>query len=144
MDLLSIAIVLFIVLEILNIALLYFAPDSRRGNALGFFNAFEKSKSDPEVHALIKYLVNWVAGTKIIFIVLLIVILFAGNEASRTWAIVALILSISVFYWRLFPAIKKMDANDQLTPKGYSKTLKYMIAGFLLVFITAIAGALIW
>jgi len=52
----------------------YFMPESSRCNRLGVFNAYDKSKADPEIHAFVKYLINWVAGTKIIFITLLIVI----------------------------------------------------------------------
>lgn len=47
--------------------MLYFTPGTHRGNGLGVFNAYEKSKSDSEVHSLVKYLINWVAGTKLIF-----------------------------------------------------------------------------
>jgi hypothetical protein len=68
MKILSIAIIAFLVLEVLNVIMLYFTPGTSRGNGLGVFNAYEKSKADPEIHALVKYLINWVAGTKIIFI----------------------------------------------------------------------------
>jgi len=138
MNLLSIAVILFLVLEVLNVILLYFAPGSTKGNGMGFFNAFEKSKKDPEVHALVNYLVNWVAGTKLIFIALLIVVLITGDEITKLWSVVALIVSIAVFYWRLYPSIRKMDDNNYLSPKGYSKTLGYMIAGFLAVFLGAL------
>jgi hypothetical protein len=58
MNILSIVIILFLILETLNVIMLYFTPGTRRGNGLGVFNAYEKSKSDPEVHALVKYLIN--------------------------------------------------------------------------------------
>jgi len=80
MDILSIAIVLFLILETLNVLMLYFTPGTRRGNGLGVFNAYEKSRADEEVHALVKYLINWVAGTKIIFIAILLVILVSGSN----------------------------------------------------------------
>jgi len=63
LDILSIAIVVFLVMETLNICVLYFYPNSRMGNGVGVFRAYGESKSHPEVHALINYLVNWVAGT---------------------------------------------------------------------------------
>ena len=66
MDAISIALMLFGVLELSNVLVLYLAPGSKRGNSVGFFDAYEKSKSDPEIHALVTYLVNWVAGTKLI------------------------------------------------------------------------------
>jgi len=138
MNILSIVIILFLVLETLNVMLLYFTPGSTRGNGMGAFKAFEKSKSDPEIHSMVTYLVNWVAGTKLIFIALLVVVLITGNETTQIFSVVALILSIALFYWRLYPIIKKMDAKDQITPKGYSKTLAIMIGVFILVFVAAL------
>jgi hypothetical protein len=78
-----------------------------------------------------------VAGTKLIFIFLLIVILFTGTDLTQYLAVIALILSILSFYWRLYPMMKTMDQKDQLSPKGYSKTLGIMITSFILVFVAA-------
>lgn len=144
MNILSIVIIAFLVLESLNVILLYFTPGSTRGNGMGAFKAFEKSKADPEVHSMVSYLVNWVAGTKLIFIALLIVILISGNETTQIFSVVALILSIALFYWRLYPIIRKMDAKDQITPKGYSKTLAIMIGVFILVFVAALLVFLVF
>jgi hypothetical protein len=143
MNILSIVIILFLVLETLNVMLLYFTPGSTRGNGMGAFKAFEKSKADPEVHSMVSYLVNWVAGTKLIFIALLIVVLITGNETTQIFSVIALILSIALFYWRLFPIIKKMDTKNQITPKGYSKTLGIMIGGFIFVFVAALVVFLV-
>ncbi len=137
MDILAIAIILFAVLETSNIIMLYFTPGTKRGNGAGVFNAYEKSKSDPETHALIRYLINWVAGTKLIFIALLVVILFTGSYLTRICSVGSLILSISSYFWRLHPLIKKMDNDGYITPRGYSKTLGIMILCFMLVFIAA-------
>lgn len=134
MDLLSGAILAFAVLETLNVILLYFAPESTKGNGVGAFRAFEESKDDPEIHAFVEYLVNWVAGSKLIFISLLIVVAFVGNTETKVLSIIALLLSILTFYWRLYPAIKKLDNQNQIVPKGYSRTLAKMIAGFIGVF----------
>ncbi len=109
MNILSIAILLFLVLEISNVIMLYFTPGTKKGNGLGVFNAYEKSKSDPEIHALIKYLVNWVAGSKLIFIALLIVIIFTADDNTIFFSVIVLILSILTFFWRLFPIIRNMD-----------------------------------
>jgi len=138
MNMLSIAIIIFLVLETLNVFMLYFTPGTRRGNGLGVFNAYEKSKKDPEVHALVRYLINWVAGTKIIFIALLIVILITGDNITKLFSVGALILTILTYFWRLHPSISSMDADGQITPKGYSRILAYMIAGFIVVFVVAI------
>lgn len=138
MNILSIVMIAFIILETSNVLMLYFTPGTKRGNGLGVFNAYEKSKSDPEIHDLIRYLINWVAGTKIIFIALLIVIICIGNDTIKVYSLIVLILSILTFFWRLYPLIRKIDNNKQITPKGYSKTLGIMIACFLAMFSIAL------
>ena len=143
MDTLSIAILIFIILETMNIILLYFAPSSRKGNGVGIFKAFEKSKEYPEIHAFIRYLINWVAGTKLIFIALLIVIMITGTYTTRLYAVAALILSIFSFYWRLYPAIRDMDSRDEISPKGYSRTLFIMITVFIAGFLLALTVSLL-
>jgi hypothetical protein len=138
MDILSTVLMLFGIIELANVLLLYLAPGSRRGNSIGFFNAYEKSKSDPEVHALVSYLVNWVAGTKLIFIVLLIGILITGSPATKVFTGIALIFLIMTFFSRLYPALKKMDEKGQITPHGYSRTLGIMIGVFVATFTVAV------
>ncbi len=137
MDILSIAIIVFLVLETSNVIMLYFTPGTRMGNGMGVFDAYEKSKKDPEVYALLKYLINWVAGTKIIFIALLIVILIIGDSTTKLYSVIALILTILTYFWRLHPTIKNMDTRGQITPKGYSKTLAIMIVSFMSIFAVA-------
>jgi len=138
MDILSAAIIAFAVIETLNIGILYFRPGSRLGNGIGVFDAYRRSEADPETHELVRYLVNWVAGTKLIFVALLVVILVTGSQATKVLAVVALILSILSFFWRLFPAIVRLDRADQITPKGYSRTLGIMIACFVGGFVAAL------
>jgi hypothetical protein len=104
---------------------------------MGYFKAWEKSKSDPEVHDMAKYLVNWVAGTKLIFILLLIIFLIRGDQQVLPIVGVAMVISITTFFWRLFPSIKELDARDQIEPKGYSKTLFWMIVGMVVLFAAA-------
>lgn len=143
MSILSIAIVIFVVLETVNVVTLYFWPGSRLANGVGVFNAWEKSKSDPELHQFVRYLVFWVAGTKLIFIALLLVILLTTDESTKLWTVMALIASILSFFWRLFPIIKALDTAGQITPAGYSKALGYMIAGFIGLFALALVWSLI-
>ncbi|MFA9397620.1 MAG: hypothetical protein ACERKV_05055 [Clostridiaceae bacterium] len=138
MDILSIVIILFILLETSNVIILYFKPDSKRGNGVAAFNAWEKSKDDDEMHEFIKYLVYWVAGTKLIFIVLLIVILLTAGQTTKILSVIALIFSIISYYWRLDPIIRGLDKRGQITPSGYSKTLGIMIGGFIAVFSLAL------
>lgn len=134
MDILSIAILIFIVLETANIIILYFKPDSKLGNGVAVFNAWEKSKEDKDMHEFIRYLVYWVAGTKLIFIVLLVVILLTAGERTKLLTALALVVSIASFYCKLYPIIKALDIRGQINPKGYSKTLSSMILGFIMMF----------
>ena len=133
----KIAIIAFIILETGNIMMMYFLPDSKMGNGVGVFKAWEKSKTDPEIHNFTKYMVNWVAGTKVIFILLLIVFLVWGDDKTLPFVGVAMTLSIATFFFRLFPIIKDMDQKGQVDPKGYSKTLRWMILGMILIFSAA-------
>lgn len=142
MSLLSIAILIFIIMESANVAILYFWPGSQMGNGVGVFNAFHNSESD-EQRLFTSYLVNWVAGVKLIFIFLLAVILAVGTEQVKMWAVVAMILSIATYFWRLHPTIKKLDAMGCITPKGYSKALGWMITGFMLLFTAAFVAHII-
>lgn len=133
----TIVILAFLVLELSNVLALYFAPGSKRANAVGVFSAWEKSKQDPEIHAFIRYLVYWVAGTKLIFILLLGVIALFGNSDLQRISLAALCLATLTFYWRLFPIIQKMDRMGQIKPKNYSTILGAMIAIFVAVFALA-------
>lgn len=131
MPVLTTIVILFLVLETANVAALYFRPGSDKFNALGVFSAWEASKRDPEVHDLVRYLVWWVAGTKLIFIALLATVLVLGDEQLKVVAVGALILAIASFFWRLFPLLRQIDARGQLESPGYSKTLGIMIAVFM-------------
>lgn len=142
MEILSAAIILFVVIETFNIGMLYFRPGSRLGNGMGVFNAYGKAQADPEMRELVGYLVNWVAGTKLIFVGLLLVILVTGSDTTKTFAVVALIVSIMSFFWRLFPTIVRLDRDGQITPKGYSRTLGIMIGCFVGGFVAALAVAI--
>ena len=137
MDILLIAILIFIIMESANVAILYFWPGSRLGNGVAVFNAYFHPGSE-EQRLFTSYLVNWVAGVKLIFIFLLAVILAIGTEQIKLWAVVAMILSIATYFWRLHPTIKKLDAMGCIPPKGYSKALGWMIAGFLIMFTLAL------
>ena len=75
----QIVLVAFMLLEFLNVLALYFAPGSKYANAVGVFTAWEQSKRDPALHAFIQYLVNWVAGVKLIFLALLGLIVVVGD-----------------------------------------------------------------
>ena len=134
MTLLMIVIAGFLLMEVANVVALYLFPDSKLANSVGVFNAWEKSKTDPEIHNFVEYLVNWVAGTKLIFILLLAAILITADEQILLLTGIALILSIAVFFWRLFPMMRRMDRDDQISPKNYSSVLGWMILGMIIAF----------
>ena len=139
--LLRILVSLFLVLETANVVLLYLSPGSRRGNAVGFFAGWESSKGDADLHDFVRYLVFWVAGTKVIVIALWLVILLVGDVTTQVWASVVMVPAIATFYWRLFPLIRRLDARGLIVPSGYSTVLGWMIAGFIAAFVVGIAVA---
>ena len=137
MNILIVVTIVFLIMEASNVLALYFFPGSKNMNSVGIFKAWEKSKSDPEIHNFVKYLVNWVAGAKLIFIFLLIVVLFTAKPDDLPLVAIAMVLSIASFFWRLFPLIRKMDKNDEIEPKGYSTILGWMIGVFIAFFVIA-------
>ena len=137
MNLISIVTIGFLIFEAANVVTLYFFPESKYANGVGVFKALQKSKAEPEIYNFIQYLVNWVAGTKLIFILLLIVILVSGNDQTLVFSSIALVISIASFFWRLFPLIRKMDRDGQIEPKNYSNALGWMITAFIIVFLSA-------
>ena len=138
MSLLLIVAIVFVLMEFSNVLVMYFRPGSTKANSVGIFNAWEKSKQDPEIHNFVKYLINWVAGTKLIFLLLLTVIILFASPAVQFIGIIALVISISTFYWRLYPIIRSMDKEDQITPKNYSRTVAVMILVMIIVFSLAL------
>ncbi len=127
----------FVVLELLNVLTLYFAPGSNKGNGVGVFNAWHNRNANPQSAALIEYLVNWVAGVKLIFIGLILLIVFRGDAVMHKLAAVILIITTLSFYWRLNQIIKQQDNKGEISPAGYSKILNIMIAVFCMIFVVA-------
>ena len=137
MSVAEIVISCFVVIELSNVVTMYFIPGSRKANSVGVFTAWEKSRHYPEIHDFVKYLVYWVAGTKLIFILLLVaIVLFATPDIQRI-CLVILAVTTASFYWRLFPLIRKMDRNQEIEPKNYSRTLGVLIAIFIAAFLAA-------
>ena len=141
MLILQIGISIFIFIEFLNIIILYFQPTSTKGNGIGVFDSYNNIKDENK--EFITYLVNWVAGAKLIFVMVGIVVVIFGNYMTQLFTVVAMIISILSFYWKLFPAIKRLDMKGELTPKGYSKTLNYMIVSFITGFIVILVITLL-
>ena len=134
----QIVILVFMLLELSNVLALYFVPGSKYANAVGIFTAWDKSKQYPEIHDFIKYLVYWVAGAKLIFLLLLAVFLLSADLDNQRMSLLALAIATASFFWRLFPLIRKMDMSGQIEPKGYSIALGVMIFIFVAVFVIAV------
>jgi hypothetical protein len=134
----KIVIIVFVLLELSNVIALYFFPDSKRANAVGVFLEWDHSKLFPELHEFIKYLVYWVAGAKLVFLLLLGVIILYGSEDIQRYSLIALCIATISFYWRLFPLIRKMDSNGRINPKNYSIILGIMI--FVMIAFFALAA----
>jgi hypothetical protein len=137
MTLLEITLLLFVVLEVMNVLTMYFNPGSKRGNGIGVFTGFDSSKGSDEVHELVKYLVYWVAGTKLIFIGLILVIVFFATDQVQLYSAIVLIITISSYYWKLYPTMKKLDDQRFIQPTGYAKTLRSMIT--IIIFLLSLA-----
>ena len=137
MTFIKVVILAFLLLELSNILALYFAPGSKVANAVGVFTAWETSKEYLEIHDFVRYLVYWVAGSKLIFLLLLAtIVLFAGIDTQRM-SLLALAIGTLSFFFRLFPLIRKMDRNKQIEPKNYSLALGAMIFIFATIFVIA-------
>jgi hypothetical protein len=136
MTFLIVVMVGFLMLEISNVFVLLFTPNSRQVHGMGMFPAWEKSKSDPDVHNLMRYLSIWVAGSKLILIALLSVILIWGGKQLTMIAGFALFVSMLPFYFGLFPTMKRIDGRDQVEPKGFSMRLGFTITVLILALLT--------
>ena len=134
----KIVILAFMLLELSNVLALYFYPGSKYANAVGVFAAWEKSKQYPDIHDFVRYLVYWVAGAKLIFLLLLVVIVFFSDLNSQRMSLLALAVATASFFWRLFPLIRKMDRKGQVEPRNYSVVLGVMIFVFIAAFVAAV------
>jgi len=133
----KIVLLIFILLEFSNVVALYFFPGSKMANGVGVFSAWEKSKQYPEIHDFVRYLVYWVAGAKLIFLLLLgLIALFADLNFQRL-SLLALGFATVTFFWRLFPLVRKMDRAGQIQPPRYSLVLGGMILGLVVLFFAA-------
>ena len=132
--------VVFLLVEVANIWALYFNTGSHRFNAIGVFAGWEGSKEHPEVHDLVRYLAYWVAGVKLIFILVMAAVLIFGDDRMRVVATGALALATVSYFWRLGPLIRSIDRSSQLTVPGYSRVLDVMVAGLLAGLVVAVVS----
>lgn len=103
MDILSVAIIVFCIMELGNVLILYFMPDSKLGNGVAVFDNWFDAKQDENESMFAHYMAYWVAGVKLIFIFLLLVILFTGTELTKLYGVVAMILSMTLLTCTITP-----------------------------------------
>lgn len=135
---LSIALWTFLVLESLNVLVLYFNPEFKYGNSMRTFQGWSDAKTQESEYLFAKYLVTWVANCKVIFILLLSIITLVGDDRVKVLSILGTLGSIGLYYITLAPIIKKLDRMGKINPQGYSKTLGRTIGGFMVMFTLAL------
>ena len=133
------AILIFVVMELSNILIMYFKPNFKYGNSMNTFKQWYKAQEKEPERLFVKYMVNWVANCKLIFLALLVVVVLLGNEIITVCAVMATILSIAIYFVTLHPIIKQLDEMEEIQPKGYSKTLALTIGAFMVMFSAALA-----
>lgn len=143
MNALQIFILVFVLIETLNLIELFFMKDKGVFNGVSIFSGWEKSKTDPDVHDLVCYLVNWVAGIKLIVVLVLGVLVFTAPDQTLIWAASALALAVTFYYWRLYPRLRKMRRAGQITPAKRPGQLTWMLTGLELGLIAVILTTVI-
>jgi hypothetical protein len=136
LDAIQVTFLVIIVIEVLSVLELYFLQDRCIFNGVAMFKVCKIAQQDPELFGMIRYLVNWVAGVKLIVIGLLSVIVFTGEGNTLLYAAVALMISIASFFWRMYPMSRHFDEIGQIEPAGRSRTLGMMVFS-LEIFLTA-------
>ena len=132
------AILIFVVMELSNILVMYFKPNFKYGNSMNTFKQWYKAQEKEPERLFVKYMVNWVANCKLIFLALLVVVVLFGNKIIAVCAVIATIVSIGIYFVSLHPIIKKLDEMGEIQPKGYSKTLALTIGAFMVMFSAAL------
>ncbi len=138
MTILDAALITFIILELSNVFILYFKPNFKHGNSLYVFKNYTDNIDNNDINLFNSYMANWVANSKAIFIILLIVIVLNGDNNIKLITAIMMIPSILLYFIRLHPIISKMDKKKLLNITGYSKTLASMIISFILLFIFSV------
>ncbi len=135
---LDFTIFVFVVLESANVVILYFFPEFAYGNSMRVFQAWSHCQEDERTRLFAKYMANWVAGTKLIFIALLVGVLAVGGSEMKAVSVGLMIPAIGSYYFMLRPLIEQMDRRNELNPTGYAKQLTITIT----VIILGLAGTL--
>jgi hypothetical protein len=136
MSAIQVTLLVIMAVEILSVMELYFMQDRCIFNGVAMFKVCEVARKDPDLFGLVRYLVNWVAGIKLIVIGLVAVIVFTAPEQTILLAAISMVFTIASFFWRMFPMSRFFDEMGQIEPKGRSKMLGAMVVG-LEVFLVA-------
>lgn len=141
--LLNIVLIIFLLLEISNVIILIKAPEFKYGNSMINFKHWNQVKEDEDLYLFTKYLINWVACTKLIFIIIMISVLLFGDFRIKAISTVAMVFAMGFYYFYLHPLISQLDQKNKLTINGYSKTLSTTIAVMIVVLILSLVISLI-
>ena len=137
MSALQVSLLVFAGIEILSVLELYFLQDRCMFNGAAMFSGWEISKEVPEVHGMVRYLVNWVAGMKLIVVSLLVVLALTAPALTLMYVGITLALAVGSFFWRMFPLANKFDTHGFIKPKGRAKTMGLMVAGLQVLLVGA-------
>jgi hypothetical protein len=138
MSTIQVALFVMVIVEALSVLELYFLQDTPIFNGVAIFSGWEISKEVREVHELVRYLVNWVAGMKLIVVGLLLVLALTAPQQTLLYAGIALAAAVASFFWRMFPAICKLDREGCVNPFGRSRVLGWMVFGLELILIASV------
>lgn len=134
---------IFCITESLNILELYFEPDRDVFHGVSFFTGWEKSKENEECNLLLQYFVNWVAGVKLIVVMVLGVLIFMASDRVLITVGIVLVIAIASFYWKMFPLLKEMTAKGYVIPKNRGEQLTLMLTGLEIGFACAVVNAIL-
>lgn len=129
MSAIQVTLLVIMAVEILSVLELYFMQDRCIFNGVAMFKVCAEARENPDLFGLVRYLVNWVAGIKLIVIGLIAVIVFTAPEQTILLAALSMVITIASFFWRMFPAARFFDEMGQIEPKGRSKMLGAMVIG---------------
>ena len=139
MNAVQISFFVMVAIEALSVLELYFLQEKPVFNGVAVFSGWEISKEVPEVHELVRYLVNWVAGMKLIVIGLLLVLALTAPQHILVCACAVLFAAVASFFWRMLPSITKLDRAGCIHPAGRARILGGMVLGLELILFTSIA-----
>ncbi|MEJ2758803.1 MAG: hypothetical protein P8046_10020 [Anaerolineales bacterium] len=138
MTALQVTLLVFAGIEALSVLELYFMQDRCMFNGMALFSGWEISKEVPEVHGMVCYLINWVAGMKLIVVGLLVILVLMAPTQILLLVGASLFVTVASFFWRMFPLVSKFDANGFIQPAGRAKTMGLMVAGLEVLLIGAV------